>query len=338
MGAPGKNDIIFIGTILSYNSVLWHLLTEARYSSWTRKRFQAVIEFSDSGLWNEWEAIMTDLSRGDHAYTDARDFYDKNREEMLQGTEVLWPEQRRDQYLWLMEQRLASIESFQSEFMNDPMTEEMAIFKQEWLDANLYEEAPEIREVNIAIDPAVSSKRTADYSVVIVVARCVDNYFYVLECDAAKRSGEQLVSDAKNIIADYYRYKPKIFCETNQLQLFLSTSLERELIEEGIYLDWNEVFHAGTKDKKSTRIESLAPHIKNGHIKFKADQRILLSQLKRFPKSKDDCPDSLEMAMRPFLESSVSQFSFGSVAPTNAKPVSPFAKAMDSIKQNFKFN
>ena len=337
MGAPGKNDVIFIGTILSYNSVLWHLLTEAKYSSWSRKRFQAVIEFSTSPLWNEWESIMTDLSRGDRAYTDARDFYDEHRKEMLDGTEVLWPEQRRDQYLWLMEQRLASMESFQSEFMNDPMTEEMAVFKQAWLDANIYEEAPDIKEVNIAIDPAVSTKRSADYSVVVVVARCADNYFYVLECDAAKRSGEQLVDDAKAIIAEYYKYKPRIFCETNQLQAFLSSTLERDLINSGIYLDWNEVFHVGTKDRKSARIESLAPHVKNGHIKFKADQRILLSQMKRYPKTKDDAIDALEMALKPMFDSSVSQFSFGSasIGSTNIKPKSPFAKAMESIKQNF---
>lgn len=338
-GAPGRCDVIFIGTILSYNSVLWRLLTEAKYSSWSRKRFQAVREFSTSPLWNEWESIMTDLSRGDESYTDARDFYDGHKEEMLKDTEVLWPEQRRDQYLWLMERQLESPLAFAAEYMNDPQTEELAIFKQAWIDKCMYEEAPEVKEVNIAIDPAVSAKRTADYSVVIVVARCTDNYFYVLKCDAQKRSGSKLVEDAKKIIAEYYRYKPSVYVESNQLQLFLSTALERELIEEGIYLDWNEVFHAGTKDKKSTRIESLAPHIKNGHIKFKADQRILLSQLRLFPRSHDDTVDALEMAMRPFLDSSVSSFSFGSasIGYNNAKPMSPFEKAMDSIKSNFKF-
>ena len=336
MGAPGNSDIFFIGTVLSYNSVLWHLLTEPKYSSWARKRFQAVIEFSRSPLWNEWESIMTDLSRGDDSYNDARDFYDEHKEEMLEGTEILWPDQRPDQYLWLMEQRLASLDSFQSEFQNMPQTEELAVFKQAWIDKCMYDVAPEIKEVNIAIDPAVSAKRTADYSVVIVVARCVDNYFYVLECNAEKRSGDKLVDDAKKIIAEYYRYKPKIFCETNQLQAFLSSTLERELVEEGIYLDWNEVFHVGTKDKKATRITSLAPHVKNGHIKFKDDQRILLSQLRLFPRSHDDAVDALEMALKPMLESSVSQFSFGSIATTNTKPMSPFAKAMDSIKHNFK--
>ena len=58
-------DFIYIGTVLSYESLLYHMLTNAGYSSWTRKRFQAVIEFSRSPLWGEWETIITDLERGD---------------------------------------------------------------------------------------------------------------------------------------------------------------------------------------------------------------------------------------------------------------------------------
>ena len=337
-GAPGMNDVIFIGTILSYNSVLWRLLTEAKYSSWSRKRFQAVIESSRSPLWNEWESIMTDLSRGDDAYTDARDFYDEHKDEMLEGTEVLWPEQRPDQYLWLMERQLESPSAFASEYMNDPQTEELAVFKTAWIEKNLYTELPEIRDVNIAIDPAVSTRRTADYSVIMVVGRGSDNYFYVLDCDAQKRSGEQLVEDAKEIIRKYYKYKPKVFCEANMLQSFLSNTLERDLITSGIYLDWNEVVHTGTRDRKAARIESLAPHIKNGHIKFHESQRVLISQLRLYPKTHDDCPDALEMALKPMFDSSVSQFSFGSIAPSNGKPQSPFARAMDNIKKNFKFS
>ena len=98
------------------------MLTNAGYSSWTRKRFQAVIEFSRSPLWGEWETIITDLERGDHAYDDAVSFYKEHREEMLEGTEVLWPDQRPDMYRYLMERRIADEESFASEYMNDPQT------------------------------------------------------------------------------------------------------------------------------------------------------------------------------------------------------------------------
>lgn len=304
-------DAIFIGTVLSYNSVLWRLLTEARFASWERKRFQAVIEFSPSNLWAEWESIMTDLSRGDNAYREAKDFYNKHKKEMLEGAKVLWPDQRKDQYLYLMEKRLESEESFASEYQNDPMTENLRVFKTEWLENNYYEKTPDIKEVNIALDPAVSTSRTADYSVILVLGRGTDNYFYVLECDAQKRSGDKLIDDAKKIIATYYRYRPKIICETNQFQAFFSTTLQKDLVDSGIYLEWIDVMHMG-KDKKKTRIESLAPHIRQGHIKFKKDQSLLLYQLRMYPRTHDDCPDALHMAISPMLESSIAKFSFGS--------------------------
>lgn len=329
-----SGDIIFIGTVLSYNSVLWHLLTEAKYSSWQRKRFQAVIKFSYSPLWNEWEVIMTDLSLGDKAYSKAYEFYQKHKKEMLKDTKVLWPDQRKDQYLWLMEKRLESPESFASEFQNDPTPDELRLFKQDWLDNDMYEEAPEIKEVVIALDPAVSTKRRADFSVILCLARCVDNYFYVLECDAQRRSGDKLIADAKEMIGHYYALKPKIVCETNQLQAFFSTTLQKDLIDSGIYLEWIDIRHGG-RDTKASRIESLAPHIKQGHIKFKRDQRILLSQLRNYPKGHDDCPDALEMAIRPMLETSMRKFSFGAIGETKHYNGSVIKTIENQIKKNF---
>ncbi len=312
MGAPNCS-FFYIGTVLSYDALLYHLLNDGQYSSWVRKTFQAVQSFSDSPLWKEWEDIMVDLERGDHAYEDACKFYQENKEEMLKGTEVLWPNQRPDMYLHLMQRKLESEEGFASEYQNDPQTEKTRVFKTEWLENNFYVDLPEIKEVCIAIDPAVNVKRSNDYSVVIAVARCVDNYFYVLEADIQRRRPEKLLDDAREIIAQYYPYKPKIVCETNQMQQFFSNTLQRDLIQSGIYLEWIEVHHTGT-DSKSSRIESLIPHLRFGHIKFKQGQHLLLSQLRNYPKGHDDGPDGLEMALRPLLAVAVTQFSFGGIS------------------------
>lgn len=311
MGCP-TCSFFYIGTVLSYDSLLFHMLNDGEYSSWVRKRFQAVIKFSDSPLWHEWESIMTDLTRGDNAYSDAQKFYREHKEEMLKGTEVLWPNQRPDMYKHLMERRVASEEGFASEFQNDPQTENTRTFKTEWLENNRFVDPPEIKEMCIAIDPAVGGKRKNDFSAIVAVARGTDNYFYVMEADLQKRRAEQIIEDAKVIIARYYKYNPKIVCETNQMQLFFSTTLQRELVQAGIYLEWLEVYHAGG-DSKMARIESLVPHVRQGHIKFKAGQRILLSQLRNYPKGHDDGPDCLEMAMKPLLETSVANFSFGGI-------------------------
>ena len=311
MGSP-KCSYIYIGTVLSYDSLLYHLLYNPEYSSWTRKRFQAVIKFSTSALWAEWEDIATDLSRGENAYKDAQEFYKEHKEEMLKGTEVLWPDQRPDMYKYLMERRLASEEGFASEFQNDPQTENTRIFKTAWLENNYYVDHPDIKEICIAIDPAIGGKRRNDFSAIIAVARCSDNYFYVLEADLQKRRPEALIEDAKEIIAKYYSHNPKIVCETNQMQSFFSSTLQRDLVQTGIYLEWLEVTHT-TGDSKAQRIESLVPHIRQGHIKFREGQRILLSQLRNYPKGHDDGPDALEMCLKPLLATSVSSLSFGSI-------------------------
>ena len=316
VGCPTA-DYIYIGTVLSYESLLYHLLKRGSYSMWNRKMFQAVIEFSTSPLWAEWEDIMTDPERGDHAYSDANEFYKKHRAEMLEGTKVLWEAQRPDMYKHLMERRLANEEGFASEYQNDPQTESTRVFKTEWLESNFYVEPPEIKEVCMAIDPAVAARRVSDYSVIMVVGRGKDNLFYVLEADVQKRKPDKIIEDAKTIIAKYYSYHPKVAVETNQMQAFFSSTLQRDMVKAGIYLDWVELYHKAG-DSKAGRIESLVPYIKNGYIKFKESQKVLLSQLKNYPKVHDDAPDCLEMAFKQLLGNTTHSFGFSS-AGVNTK-------------------
>lgn len=323
VGCPTA-DYIYIGTVLSYESLLYHMLKRGSYSMWNRKMFQAVNEFSTSPLWAEWEDIMTDPERGDTAYEEATEFYKKHKAEMLEGTKVLWEAQRPDMYKHLMERRVANEESFASEYQNDPQTESTRVFKTEWLESNYYIDPPEIKEVCMAIDPAVSSRRLSDYSVIIVVGRGRDNLFYVLEADVQKRKPDKIIEDAKEIIAKYYKYKPSIVVETNQMQAFFASTLQRDMVNAGIYLDWVEKYHK-TGDSKSGRIESLVPYIKNGYIKFKDGQKILLTQLKNYPKGHDDAPDALEMAFKQLLGNSTHSFGFSSAGvDTKRKENQPF--------------
>ena len=311
-------DYFYVGTVLSYKSLLWHMLKEGRYSMWTRKIFQAVISFSASPLWEEWRDIMLDLERGDSAYDYATKFYNKNKAEMLCGTEVLWPDQRKDMYKHLMERQLASEEGFASEYQNDPQTESTRIFKMEWIENNYYVDTPDIKEVCIAIDPAVAGRRNSDYSVIMVVGKGKDNYFYVLDADLQKRKPDKLIEDCKTMIAKYYQYKPKVVVETNQMQQFFSSTLQADMVKSGIYLDWIEITHK-SGDSKAARIESLVPHVKNGYIKFKASHHILIGQLKNYPKVHDDGPDALEMAIKPLMDSARRVFGFGSMGTGNIK-------------------
>ena len=110
-------DIIYIGTLLHYDSLLAKTLNNPGYKA---IKYKAVISFSnEEDLWKEWEEIYTDLSNENHE-ADAREFFEKHREKMLEGTEVLWEEKL--SYYDLMVMRLTEGEaSFNSEEQNEPI-------------------------------------------------------------------------------------------------------------------------------------------------------------------------------------------------------------------------
>lgn len=310
MGSPNC-DFFFIGTVLSYDSLLYKLLTLPTYSMWQRKIYRAVIKFSTSTLWLEWEEKMTDLSDSD-PYKTAKNFYLEHKEEMLEGTEVLWEAQRENMYLHLMETRLQDEEAFNSEFQNDPQTENSRVFKEEWLLENTYEYPPNIKRAYGAVDPSCGKNRKADTSAIIILGEGEDNYIYVLEASVKVRRVEEIIADMERIIGKYYSLLEGFVVETNQFQSFFATTVQQHFIDLGMYVNWIEITH-GANDKKERRINSMIPKIKNGYIKFNKSHVMLWRQMKNYPKDRDDGVDCLEMALRPLLQSGMRTLCFGSL-------------------------
>lgn len=249
MGSPNC-DFFFIGTVLSYDSLLYKLLTLPTYSMWQRKIYRAVIKFSESTLWLKWEEKMTNLSDPD-PYNTAKKFYLKHKKEMLKGTKVLWESQRENMYLHLMETRLQDEEAFNSEFQNDPQTEKSRIFKEEWLEENTYEYPPNIKRVYGAVDPSCGKNRKADTSAIVILGEGEDNYIYVLEASIKVRRVEDIILDMEKIIGKYYNLLEGFVVETNQFQALFSTTVQQHFIDLGMYVNWIEIFH-GANDKKRT--------------------------------------------------------------------------------------
>lgn len=333
MGSPNC-DFFFIGTVLSYDSLLYKLLTLPTYSMWQRKIYRAVIKFSESTLWLKWEEKMTNLSDPD-PYNTAKKFYLKHRKEMLKGTKVLWESQRENMYLHLMETRLQDEEAFNSEFQNDPQTEKSRIFKEEWLEENTYEYPPNIKRVYGAVDPSCGKNRKADTSAIVILGEGEDNYIYVLEASIKVRRVEDIILDMEKIIGKYYNLLEGFVVETNQFQALFSTTVQQHFINLGMYVNWIEIFH-GANDKKERRINSMIPKIKNGYLKFNKSHVMLWRQMKNYPKDRDDGVDCLEMALRPLLQSRNNTLCFGSLN-TNVSIMSERGsdKVVREIKKNF---
>lgn len=296
VGTP-TTDYVFIGTILHYESLLNTILTDNKFASWNRKIYRAVYKFSDSDKWQQWEEIITDLSRENPA-EDAYKFYQEHKEEMLEGIKVLWPDQDPDYYYNLMVMRVTDEAAFNSEYQNEPIDPNSAEFKEEWF--QYYTDLPEIVDVYGAVDPSMG-KQKSDRGAIVWVGKGVDNYLYVLDVEMGRYTPDRLID---LIILGAIKYSDKLrvlTCETVQFQAMFADELKKRALNAGIMLP---VEGCDLKIEKELRLRSLIPKIKNGYIKFHKSQVLLLNEFRRFPKGTDDGMDALEMCVRKAYPSS----------------------------------
>lgn len=291
-------DIVYIGTLLHYDSLLAKTLTNPAYRS---IKYKAVIQFSQADdLWQQWESIFTDLSNDDRE-ADALAFFQAHKAAMLEGTQVLWEEKL--SYYDLMVMRVSEGEaSFNSEEQNEPINPDDCLFMEEWFE--YYNEA----EINFRdpvfdffgfIDPSLGKTKRSDFSAIVTLAKHKGSgYMYVVDADIERRHPDRIIADvlAKErwLRASFGHGYRKLGAETNQFQWFLKEELAKASAKAGLYLPIEEVQQ--TSDKVM-RIQTLQPDVKNKYIKFNRRHKRLLEQLTQFPMgAHDDGPDALEGA------------------------------------------
>ena len=291
-------DIVYIGTLLHYDSLLAKTLANPAYRS---IKYKAVIRFSQADdLWQQWETIFTDLSNDDRE-ADALAFFQAHKTAMLEGTQVLWEEKL--SYYDLMVMRVSEGEaSFNSEEQNEPINPDDCLFMEEWFD--YYNEA----EVNFGdpafdffgfIDPSLGKTKRSDFSAIVTLAKHKGSgYMYVVDADIERRHPDRIIADvlAKErwLRASFGHGYRKLGAETNQFQWFQKEELAKASAKAGLYLPIEEVQQ--TSDKVM-RVQTLQPDVKNKYIKFNRRHKRLLEQLTQFPMgAHDDGPDALEGA------------------------------------------
>lgn len=282
--AGGKTDVVYIGTILHYDSVLSRTLSNPM---WRTARFKAVIRWPDNmKLWETWEEYI----RNEDPETAAL-FYAANEAAMLAGAIVSWAARP---LLTLMKIRVRDgHDTFDSEYQNDPVSGEDAIFAAEGV---LKYWVEEVREWVFfgSCDPSLGKfgNNRRDPSAILVGG--FNPYTGIL--DVVVADIRRRVPD--KIIADIIKYQDKYGCmawafESVQFQEFLRQVLVKESAKLGIPVPAVPVTPS---TDKILRIESLQPHCVNGLIRFNSGQSTLLDQLRHFPKADhDDGPDALQM-------------------------------------------
>lgn len=291
LGAAGdKLDVVYIGTILHYDSVLNRTLSS---KAWKTAKFKALIrQPDDMSLWDKWENLY--LNEGE-AVADA--FYSQNKSAMDKGAVVSWAARP---ILTLMKIRARDGHAtFDSEYQNDPLSSDDAMFANA---LTYWTELPGELVYFGALDPSLGKAGASrDPSAILVGGYHRETgKLYVIEAQVKKRLPDLIIEDVIRMQKQYQCQR--WFVETVQFQEFLKDELVKRSAQRGI-----PVPATATKPNtdKMLRIESLQPHMANGLILLHSSQATLISQLRHFPKADhDDGPDALEMLWRNAVSSS----------------------------------
>ncbi|AUN95885.1 phage terminase large subunit [Pseudazoarcus pumilus] len=280
-GAGAKFDVVYIGTILHYDSVLSRTLANRM---WRTARFKALIRWPERmDLWERWEETLR--NEGEDA-ADA--FYWAHAAGMEAGAEVSWAARP---LLTLMKIRARDgHDTFDSEYQNDPVAGDNAPFAniiQFWV--NRLTEWVFFGACDPSLGKAGASR---DPSALLVGGfNRQTGILDVVEAAIKKRLPDRIIED---VIAYQAEYRCLLWViETVQFQAFLYSELVKRAAARGIPVPARGVTPI---TDKLLRIESLQPHVKNGLIRLHPGQTTLIDQLRHFPKADhDDGPDALQM-------------------------------------------
>lgn len=282
LGAAGeKMDIIYIGTILHYDSVLNRTLNNP---AWICKKFKAITKMPDNmALWDKWESLY--LAK---QLQEAEEFYQQNKAAMEKGSQVSWAARP---LLALMKIRASGgHDAFDSEYQNDPTAGDDAPFSKA---ISFWADLPDGLFYFGAVDPSLGKKGAGrDPSAILIGG--LDRQtgrLYVVEALIKKRLPDLIIEDVISLQRQYQCIAWAI--ETVQFQEFLKDELVKRAAQKGVPIPARGI---KPNTDKMLRIESLQPHMKNGLILLHPDQSTLISQLRHFPKADhDDGADALHM-------------------------------------------
>jgi predicted phage terminase large subunit-like protein len=294
MPALAQNGVcIYIGTIVAYNCLLDYVIKERK--DFVSRKFPAIISWSERpDLWAEWERIYREDSPD--AVERADTFYKENEDEMIRGTKVLWHE--RYSYLDLMKIKVeAGSKAFSQEFMGNPIDTETQVFPLEMF--TYFTESDLIGKplrYYCGVDMALGKER-GDYSAIITIAKNVDTgVCYVVDAFIERCKPDTLIKEVVNL-AQKYQYEV-IAVEAQMAQEFFAEKLAEDLLRNG-YPANTRLKQIKQRMRKQLRIESLAPDIQSGKLRFRKEHSLLLEQFELYDGGKrvnDDGPDAVHMA------------------------------------------
>jgi predicted phage terminase large subunit-like protein len=213
--------------------------------------------------------------------------------------DLLWPEMLDEEKLAARKLSFAAAGQshvYQMEYFNQAIDSDTQPFKSHYIKiAPLDCPISELQAVSIYIDPAISTAKKADETVIVVVGMTQNGKIFLLDAWGKRGASEREKVDK---YFDFYsQYKPR-FCgvESTAYQAALVHILREEMFRKGTYFEITPVTH---KVKKEIRIQGiLQPRYASGYITHVKRFPELESQLFDFPRgAHDDWPDALAGAI-----------------------------------------
>lgn len=295
--------ITIVGTVLHIDGLLPTLLHRPGYKG---QLYKSIIEWDNAPeLWRRWQRLFTDPSDED-AVDTAHAFFQANKDAMLAGVKVFWPE--KEPYIFLQQKLLVlGRAAFFKEKQNSPIRSGDQLFdtslwtrfispdgyiqvvpraltieQEEELASMLAPEDDPARRHHRSdlkyygfLDPALgkSTTRDGDYAAIVTVGVAPDKTMYVMDVWMDRVSPMHQV---KQVFALHQKYNYQVFgFESNGFQDALGNLIRHEqtrLKTEGS--PWRlPIKKFNNHHSKHSRIAQLEPHILAGSIMFQKDLR-----------------------------------------------------------------
>lgn len=255
-----KGRILYIGTILHYDSLLAKVLRPGKYPEWEKRKYKAIINDSDV----LWAAHLTR----------------KALEEIKQN---------------LIASGVGHL--FYAEYQNEPRDAEDQFFRRDdWRYYTKDDLDGKLLNTYTSVDLAVSKSKRADFSVIITVSIDTAGKYYIREIRRGKWSPKEIIDQ---IFLAHSKWMPhKVGVEDGMEWKTLKPYMEEEVLKRRVYLPLEELKHGGQSKKESpTRIRGLDPLYKTHtlfHNKEDENNKALEDELYQFPSGiHDDIIDAL---------------------------------------------
>lgn len=295
IGTPENTAFLYMGTCVHRRGLLQTIIDRADFKA---KNYSAIVKEPDetAELWNEFENIYSEVDNVNRL-EDALAFYEMNKDEMDADVETLW-NSRFPYHKLMMEKHNIGNKAFGSEFLNKPVDDEDAIFKESMFvyfdDKDLFDVSG--RRMNLEVygfwDLAVGKNQKSDYNAIITIGKDRrTGIIYVLDAWGKKCPMHEAMEVALQKIGEFQPHTFGVESVSSQYEMY--RQLQQKVTQRGFY--HSRIKPINPRGKKETRIGQLEPIFENGAIRLKKHQRLLLQQLIEFQNGAehDDMPDAL---------------------------------------------